>query len=617
MLDPANITVMPGDDPRAPLDATQVSSRRHREWDEFHTRWRWLMDSFEGGQRYREAIYGIDFLGMPVRNLIRHKREYPEPREVAFSTTASTYLGGTASTTLALATGRAGVDQAQFAEYDDYELRRARTPVPTFVAEAIAGHLGEVYSKEISRSIPESAPYAALSEWMIDVDGQGTDYATWVMEDFAPLLLVLGQLDILFDHPASPVDQPVLTRADSERLGLDRCLVSIILPENMVWWRLDPITLTYTECLVKEFLDPDDPTSQPAFRHWTATGSTLYGGGGVGQKSEVISVTPHAYGRVPIVRIFDRRKPRCRNVGQSRYESIAERQREYYNRDSELILSDSTQAHPLLQGPEDFVQGDGSIPVGPTWLLPKKKNAIGGSVSYEGFEVVDFPKGTAESIRENMAVIRDDVDRDGAFTKPAGASGTGRSTVAQSGISKQLDAQAGARKLASIATSLARAETRIMGYALVCLNHDPDAYKLASEIEVVYPTDYNLFSASDLAAIASDFQELVASAGKCPETESLMLSQLARQALPGFDDETYERIEAEIRECVEEAAERKDQMAEIGPPVPPGTPGPDDEGGENGEMMMETPEMVEMEKSGETEGEEKRMPGMPGMPKVA
>ena len=35
-----------------------------------------------------------------------------------------------------------------------------------------------------------------------------------------------------------------------------------------------------------------------------------------------------------------RRRPRCRNIGLPRYEAIGELQREYYNRDSELILSD-------------------------------------------------------------------------------------------------------------------------------------------------------------------------------------------------------------------------------------------------------------------------------------
>ena len=171
---------------------------------------------------------------------------------------------------------------------------------------------------------------------------------------------------------------------------------------------------------------------------------------------------------MPIVRVFDRRKPRCRNIGQSRYESIAERQREYYNRDSELILSDTTQAHPLLQGPEDFVQADGTIPIGPSWLLPKKKNTQGGAATYEGFDVVDFPKDGAESIRKNKADIRDDVDRDSALVRP-----TGRDGVAQSGLSKVMDHADGNNRLAKIAKVLARAERIAAELALIVLGDGP------------------------------------------------------------------------------------------------------------------------------------------------
>ena len=66
---------------------------------------------------------------------------------------------------------------------------------------------------------------------------------------------------------------------------------------------------------------------------------------------------PHNFGRVPIVRLIDLKKHRTRNVGKSRYEAIAEYQREFYNRDSELILSDTLQAHPFLSGPGRLLQG--------------------------------------------------------------------------------------------------------------------------------------------------------------------------------------------------------------------------------------------------------------------
>ncbi len=467
------------------FDARELIQKRHPEWREHHRRWRWLLDSLEGGERYRQAVYGHDRRGLPVRNLIRHKREYPDPRDAAAP------LDGLAP--FAASYDTLGLDPATLATDDDYELRRARTPVPTFVAEAIETHLSRIYAREVKRDGPDS-----LRRWWADVDGCGTPIDQWMAETVAPLLLALGQLDLCMDHPPAPDGETVATRADVERLGLDRCLASFILPENMLWWRLDPTSQNYVECLVHEPIEGENgPESR--YRYWTEQDSTLYDADG-----EVLAVTPHPFGCVPIVRVFDRRKPRCQNIGQSRYEGIAERQREYYNRDSELILSDTTQAHPLLQGPEDYVQADGTMPIGPSWLLPKKKNVQGNTATYEGFDVVDFPKDGAESIRRNKADLRDDVDRDSALVRP-----TGRDGVAQSGLAKMLDHADGNNRLAKIAKVLAQAERIAAALALTVLGDGAPSHADRDAITIVYPAEFDLFTASDVAAATGDFQALV------------------------------------------------------------------------------------------------------------
>lgn len=492
-----------------PVDVIRL---RHAEWQEHHLRWRWLLDSHEGGERYRQATYGHDQRGLPVRNLLRHKREYPDPRD-----------GGATSPA-------PGQDPATAAADDDYELRRARTPVPTFVAESVETHLSRIYCREVRRS---AGPH--LTAWWSDVDGCGASIDHWMAETIAPLLLVLGQIDLFMDHPPAPPGETIETRADLERLGLDRCVASYVLPENMLWWKLDPTGLRYLECLVREQHDAGE-TAEVRYRHWTTTGSTLYGPDG-----EVLSTSEHPYGRVPIVRVFDRRKPRCRNIGQSRYESIAERQREYYNRDSELILSDTTQAHPLLQGPEDYVQSDGTVPIGPSWLLPKKKNTQGGTASYEGFDVVEFPKGSADSIRKNKADIRDDVDRDSALVRPSGRQG-----AAQSGLSKAIDYSDGNNRLAKLAKTLARVE-QIAAELALCVLFDgrPPAGELGA-VEISYPSEFDLYTAGDVAAAAREFQAIAAQAGALPVSEGLMLGRLVRLCLPGLSDPQYALCDAEI-----------------------------------------------------------------------
>jgi hypothetical protein len=505
-------------------ESLDLIRRRHPEWREHQLRWRWLLDSLEGGERYRQAIYGHDLRGMAIRNLIRHKREYPDPRESGAMFSDASLFGPDRFSSDAFSIGR---DPAVSATDDDYELRRARTPVPTFVAEAIDTHLSRIYAREVKRVGDDR-----LTAWWSDVDGCGTTIDQWMAETVAPLLLTLGQLDLAFDHPAVPEGVEVKTRADAERLGLDRCVASYILPENMLWWRLDPTGHRYAECLVREYHEDVEGASE-RYRYWTDDESTLYDPDG-----SVISVTPHSFGRVPIVRVFDRRKPRCRNIGQPRYEGVAERQREYYNRDSELILSDTTQAHPLLQGPEDFVQADGTIPIGPSWLLPKKKNTQGGATTYEGFDVVDFPKDGAESIRKNKADLRNDVDRDSALVTP-----TGREGVAQSGLSKAFDHAECNNRLARIAKILGRAEELIAGMASTVLD---DGRGDAGPILVIYPTEFDLFTAADMATAIGSFQQLVDGAGALPFIEGLMLAKLMRLCLPGLGDAQYAQGEAEL-----------------------------------------------------------------------
>jgi hypothetical protein len=362
-------------------------------------------------------------------------------------------------------------------------------------------------------------------------------------QTIAPLLLVLGQLDILVDHPAVPDGEKVRTRADQVRLRLDTCIASYILPENLVWWKLDRLG-NYRECLVREV--QDEGTIR--WRYWNQDTWTLYDD----QGHQIDKPVEHGYRRVPIVRLFDRRRPRCGNIGLPRYEAIAEIQREYYNRDSELILSDTTQAHPLLQGPEDYVQADGTVPIGPNWLLPKKKNSSGASATYEGFDVVQFPKDGAESIRLNKADLRDAADRAALLLKPVGAGGSTAQTVSQSGISKRLDQAAGNDLLGKIAGMLGRAETQMAELAQVVLGLGQGGHEgVRQDLKIHYPTEFDLFTAEELARAIVQFQGILAAAGNAPDTELELLRKLVRLMLPGLDDGDYFDLEAELSRFLE------------------------------------------------------------------
>lgn len=570
---------------RGTIDGTQVVKRRHIDYTEHQIRWRFLLDSYEGGERYRNAVYGQDRRGMPIRNLLRHRREYPDPQ--LYPNDFSAFAGGLAALNPGTPMvgggsgpfpGQLGADPNATAFDDDYELRRSRTPVPEFVAEAVETHLGKVYAQEVTRDGPPD-----LKLWWEDVDGKGTPLDDWMRETVAPLLVVLGQLDIGFDHPKLPDGAIVNTRADEIELGLDRCIAYHIMPENMVWWRTDRAG-RYLACLVREYVDPSDRVDTDSngnvidtedkgkvagdwrrqyvrYRLWTDKESILYSCEG----SEIVERTPHNFGRVPIVRLIDQKKHRCPNVGKSRYEAIAEYQREFYNRDSELILSDILQAHPLLSGPEDYCKADNTMSVGPGYVLPKKKNPESGA--YEGWEYTSPPKDPAASLRQNKLDLIDMKDRRAGLTKPAGsavAGSTGGSVTGQSGLAKQLDNDTGHKLLSGIAKALARAERQICEFALLVIRGVvPDATVLKT-LKLIYPSTFGLMNADEISSGLSKVQTAAKGAGTMPTLEAEAIKKNARQLVPGMEDTKYAQMDEEIDRHVQSQAERRPMNAERG-----------------------------------------------------
>jgi hypothetical protein len=558
-------------------DGKLVVERRHVDWLEHQIRWRWLMDSLEGGDRYRNAVYGPDRRGLPCRNLFRHKREYPDAQQFpqVYQGVAG-FMGNVEQQAMGTGygpyPGMLGADPAATAMDDDYELRRSRTPVPEFVAEAVEIHLGKVYDQEVSRQGPDD-----LLAWWKDVDGCGTPIDDYMRETIAPLLLVLGTIDVCLDHPQAPPGEVINTRADEIAAGLDKVVASYILPTNMVWWRTDSAG-RYLECLVREYVDPadrmdydskgnavdpEDPGSTGQswrrdyirWRLWRSDESILYNYDG----SEILERVPHKFGRVPIVRLVDLKKHRTRNVGKSRYEAIAEIQREFYNRDSELILSDTLQAHPFLSGPEDYCKADNTLSIGPGYLLPKKKNPMTGS--YEGFDYVSPPKDPADSLRKNKEDLIESKDRRACLAKPAGAGSPG--TVGQSGISKQLDTHTGHKILTSIAKSLAKAERFLAEYALVVIRQKEVTPEDRDTITIGYPSRFELHDAADLIDGTAKLQLVLASCGNAPNVERELIQATVRQLLLGLDDDEYRVLDDEIELLVETKSQLKEQEHEM------------------------------------------------------
>ena len=520
----------------SPQDAKTLITRRHKDWSEFQALWRWLSDSLEGGDRYKHADYfrgpfevtyspwysfgfdsmtgeGIPFLyGQIVkRNLI--------PKESEMS---KDFVGM-------------------------YIMRLSRTAVPRYVEFVLRRYLSRIYGGQIKRTGPK-----LLEEFWADVSSQRLDASKWWRKVGAPLLLTLGQLDIVLGHPDVDNAEKVETRADVKRLGLHKAVMDYILPENLVWWRKDSSD-RYCEVLVHERCD--DGTVH--WRHWTETDSNVYTDRGepVQEKS-----FEHAFGVCPVIRVFDGRNFRAKNVGQSRMEAIADLQKSIYNRRSELILSDVLLSHATLQGPEDLLQSTSSVKVGIGSILPMKRSDSGSSVMYQGWEFLDPPTTGAESTRQHIQDDLDEIMLYAALAKPAGMT-TGK-TVAQSGLSKSFDAREGNDLLSEIAETIEEAEEQAAKMALIVLTDGKASQEDLDSIEVEYPREYELFSATDLAEALADIQALISSAGSLPETEGELLKRLISVLLPGLDEERMGELHDEIDDAVARGAEKIDQQEE-------------------------------------------------------
>ena len=421
------------------------------------------------------AVYGYDIHGMPVRNLVRHKREYPSSFDAGYSPQA----------------GRpAGTDQANQATDDDYELRRARTPVPTFVAEAVEAHLARIYSREVHRDGPAA-----------------TDR---LVEERRRPRHVDRPVDVRHDRPAAagpgparhhhrpparcPTGEEVRTRADEVRLGLDACVASYILPENMVWWRSTAWAATSSAWSARS-----RTTARSLWRYWNASSWTLYDAVGRGRRA---ARSHHAFGRVPIVRVFDRRRPRCRNIGLPRYES--------HRRDPARVLQPRQRADPLRHDPgpsaaararRTSCRPTARSRSAPTGCCPRRRTRSGGAATYEGFDVVPVPQGRGR-------VDPPEQGRPPRRRRPRGAADSSRPArrapaarrVAQSGVSKRLDQAAGNDLLSKIAAMLGRAEQQLAELALTVLGDGAVSTDDREAVRSSIRRQFDLFTGEELAA---------------------------------------------------------------------------------------------------------------------
>lgn len=625
---------------RDPLQARLLIRRRYPEYIKVKALTDWVLDTLESGEQYKRAVYPANVPGGALGNLIRHRREWPisdvdgavSRQEWQRRIEADDPTADPATTRIA-AVNRAN-EQA-------YQIRLARTPTPSKLREILDKQVAQIYKQPPRRDVegsppdstpPDSGSVAAVRSWWGDVDGKGTSIDEYMRDTIAPLLLAMGMLDIYCDHPspeaaeaiqlpepgeewisgmtspywsgATPMMTPDLDDATVTPMGppisplgavdpklLSRCNIRYILPQNILWYKLDYTQRYYRELLVQEFrLDEKEPGLErydPVYRHWTLSGWTLYDRFG-----GVMDEGTHDYGRIPIVRVFDRQHFRIPHAGMTRFLGTIERCREMYNTESELIYAMDLQCFSILQGPPIEGDDDGQgMPIGPAMMLQTQASPDG--TTREGYSYLAPPVSPLEFVSQRIQWLSDQMDAEAGLLPPATARGSRGSSGGQkssgstpaSGISKAFDQEEATNILAGMAMALETAEYVAAELAATVLMDRPPAVAEMEKVHIQYPRQFNLLRFDEMEAMIAAFIVLRDNCGYTPKWETFALQWIADQTNRGLDPKQREDMNQEIadyvawqkdqRERSRSALQAANDALEAAPPgtMQPGPPG--------------------------------------------
>jgi hypothetical protein len=532
-----------------PRKAREFIRQRHVEYEEYVQTTRWILDTLEGAEAYKDGSYGVDARGKELRNLWRQQREYP---------IRETLLRGELGPN-PFSSSLDEVGERRIVEDQQYETRRRRTPTPNYLSTLIEKMMSKIFKRPVRRDGPPD-----LLAWADNIDGRETSIGEWMQDTLMPLLIALGMIDLVFRRPHRPADEPAMFDDRSTAAPEQQCMVDYALPEDVLWWRLDYTGKYYVEVNVRE-RHIINGNEVDLICHWTHKDWTIYD-----QEGKVQAKGMHGFGVVPVVRIFDRRRYRREHSANSRMGPVCDLSREYYNEESELISNQTMQNCPLLEGPALAGADDPqTVPVGAGYMIRRERAIMQGEDT--GHKYIAPQTGPAEFTRSRLQDLIGRMEAAVSMTAPAGMVGHQKgSIVAQSGVSKSYDQAEGSEYLAGVSRVGETAEYTVHYFALIVLRGS--FRKAAADIKlikIVYPKEFNLLSFDQFAAIVTTMVEYINSGlGKIPADEKATLRRLIRMKHPDMGPDDLKEIDKQIDTLVDGAVESRN-VAQSKPPVNP------------------------------------------------
>lgn len=274
--------------PRNTLSMKQRLLQTHDLWQKNIKRWQFLIDSYTGGQEYRDGKY-----------LTAYQMETQE----------------------------------------EYESRLDSTPYDNHVKSIIAIFNSFIFRGKVDRELGNLESDPGIENFLKDADLDGRNFDV-VMKDISTYAAVYGHVYCILDKP--PVAS--LTRAEELEQGI-RPYISIVTPENVLDWQYQrSISGVYYLTYLKVY--EGSQSGEDIFREYTPESVKVYA---MGKSEEPYLVTemPNQLGRVPAICVYGSRSPN-KGIGTSLVGDVADMCRAIYNEYSEIEALGRLTNHPSL-----------------------------------------------------------------------------------------------------------------------------------------------------------------------------------------------------------------------------------------------------------------------------
>lgn len=328
--------------PLNPLNTVSMKQKMlytHPQWRANIDRWKFLIDSYSGGQSFRDGKYLTAY---------------------------------------------------QMESQEDYETRLDSTPYDNHVKAIIAIYNSFMFREPPQRDLGNLSMDSSLPMFLKDADLDGRSFES-LMRDISTYASVYGNVWVILDKPPSNV----YTRAEELNQGI-RPYVSIITPENVLDWQYErQISGIYTLTYLKVFEGQVDGLD--IFRTYTPDSVTVYSVSD--EDVQIRQEFPMPLGKIPAVCVYGQRSP-VKGIGISDVGDVADMCRSIYNELSEVEQLGRLTNHPSLvkTASTQAAAGAGSIIQMPEDLQPELKPYLlqPDGASIQGF--LDSMKSKVDSI---------------------------------------------------------------------------------------------------------------------------------------------------------------------------------------------------------------------------